>query len=287
VERRVLPEPGTKPENSLEKSFQAFLFYGGLLRTCVRKNILKEFRMKKRFLLLGMAVLLVLSLSAFMGCSQGDDDGDNFFLGDSLENSVWVGETETADDWATFTFKASGEVVVAFTSDKNNNGDTAQRTSEYTYNVLTKAGTVTVTSSGVGAGDSPGAFELSADTRTLTFSDYKGLGSSRTFKRVRPYAGNTFTLADLPSNLLNTMWAGSNPMQTNGWITLTFISNGVVAAYTHDNTSRVRTYTYVGTYKTGNIASGVGDFIIVNGDRTLRLANMYGHGTPIDLTRLR
>jgi hypothetical protein len=222
-----------------------------------------------------------------MGCSQ-DEDGDDYFLGDSLENSVWVGETETADDWATFTFKDAGVVVVAFAIDNGNNGaDTDQRTSAYTYDASTRIGAVIVTSSGTGAGASPGAFALSGDTRTLVFPNYKNSGYARVFQRVRPYAGNTFALAALPSDLLNTVWAGSNPMQTNGWITLVFrgTATGVVAAFTHDNTSRVRSYTY--SDRAGNIGSGMNAFTIINSDKTLRLANMFSHGSPVDLTRLR
>ena len=79
-------------------------------------------------------------------------------------------------------------------------------------------------------------------------------------------------------------------MQDDGWITLAFTGNSNNAgAFTHDNTSRIRTVTYDNTAdpKAGSISSGLNAFTINAAGDTLTLANMFGHGTPIVLKRFR
>jgi hypothetical protein len=108
-------------------------------------------------------------------------------------------------------------------------------------------------------------------------------------KRVRPDAENTFTLGALPADLNGTVWGATNPMQDGGWITLAFTESGNAGAFTHDNTSRIRTVTYDNTTdpKAGTISSGLNAFTINASGDTLTLANMFGHGTPIVLKRFR
>jgi hypothetical protein len=242
--------------------------------------------MKNRVLFTGMVILLALSLAFLTGCPT--EAAENLPL-TSLVDSVWVGEP-AAEDWATLNFKANNQAafllasVGIFNGGSSPSGDWAA----YTYDADAKTGSVNSVDSALGA--APGSFTISGDTKVLTFANYQGSGSSRAFKRVRPDAENTFTLDALPEDLVGTVWGATNPMQDGGWITLAFTpGNQNAGAFTHDNTSRIRNYTYDNTEspKAGNIGSGINGFIINAAGDTLTLANMFGHGTPIDLKRFR
>jgi hypothetical protein len=238
--------------------------------------------MKKNIFFTGMMILLALSL-AFLGCPTEPEEEEKNIPLESLVGTVWLGEP-AAGDWATLHFQADGKAafLLASVGSFNQSGSNTPWAA-YTYNDNAKTGAVTTVDSALGA--APGSFTISRDTKTLTFTN-----SSLTLKRVRPDAGNTFTLGALPDDLNGTVWGATNPMQTGGWITLVFTEDGNAGAFTHDNTSRIRTvsgYDNTADPKAGTIGSGLGAFTINAAGDALALANMFNHGTPIDFKRFR
>ena len=92
----------------------------------------------------------------------------------NLEGSVWGGSTPQAENtgWLSLAFKAGGKIICAFSADNSTNEW------DYTYN-NDRTGTITTG----GGWPGPGAFTVSEDGNTLTFSNYGGHGSAKTFTR--------------------------------------------------------------------------------------------------------
>jgi hypothetical protein len=238
--------------------------------------------MKKRLLLLGTAVLLVLSLSAFMGCSQDDDDGDD---SGALVNSVWGGSTPQGGGagWLTMTFAKDNKVVCAFSYDNTSN--------DWRYVYSGGSGELSrpdANGKPGGTGWTPGAFTLSDDQKTLTFTSY--MGGEREFKRLRSPKGVVedvlFTLGALPTDLENSVWGGENPM--GAWTTFTFqgtATNKVVVSFSQDNSTNNWDYSYTDGDKTGTMAS-LNAFTINAEETILSITNFFIHG-PKDFKRYR
>jgi hypothetical protein len=197
--------------------------------------------MKKNIFFTGMMILLALSL-AFLGCPTEPEE-ENIPL-ESLVGTVWAGETPRDDDWATFTFKADGNVVASFAVDNTTNGWT------YTYNKDSKSGSF--------SGGGLTAFTISEDSKTLVITTYYAHGQ-REFKRLRSGDGVDpvpFTPGTLPADLVNTVWAGETPRstETGDWATFTFKTGGdVVVSFAGDNSTNGWTYIYDNEDKSGTI----------------------------------
>jgi hypothetical protein len=89
-----------------------------------------------------------------------------------------------------------------------------------------------------------------------------------------------------PATLENAVYGGLNPM--NAWVTVTFAAkNEAVVAFTHDNSSGIRSYTYDPASGAGSIGSGIGDFSLNSSGDTLTFTNFFGHGNAKVFSRLR
>jgi hypothetical protein len=234
--------------------------------------------MKKRMLFTGMMAVLALSLAFLTGCpTEPPEEPDTT----GLEGWVYGGGTPQESDtgWLTITFKESNKVICAFSADNTTNEW------EYTYDKKSKAGTVSIS----GGGWTPGDFTISNDDNTLTFSSY--MGAARDYKRLRSSPGNVdpvpFTPADLPADLVNTVWAGETPREGD-WATFTFKADSkIVASFAVDNTTNDWTYTYDGDSKSGSFSGGgLGAFTIIADGKTLVITAYYAHG-PREFKRLR
>ncbi|MDR1624934.1 MAG: hypothetical protein LBT33_00200 [Spirochaetia bacterium] len=207
--------------------------------------------MKKRLLLLGMAVLLVLSLSAFMGCSQGDDDDDDEAVDHtSLVNAVYGGET-MSPNWMTLTFLADGKVICSFRG--NDGGTSSTNHWDYSYYKSSRAGDLV----NPGGGSTPGAFAISADGKTLSFTNLFNNHGPKDIKRLRapdktidsdPY---TFASGSGSDDLAGTIYGGENP--GGNWVTFAFKTGNKVAVAFASGTGSTNdwSYTYDG-YSNGD-----------------------------------
>jgi hypothetical protein len=225
---------------------------------------MEEFCMKKRLLVLGMAALALLSLSAFLGCSQDDDDESVDHT--SLVNSVYGGENPMSA-WVTVAFKADGKVICAFS------GDNSTNEWNYTYYASSGAGDI-INPSG---GWTPGAFELNGDKKTMSFTNY-GSHGPRDFKRLRAHDLTVDAVPFTPgtgvtvTNLDNSVWGGTTPQAGGtGWLTITlrnittadthFPATGLraVLSFSADNTTNNWNWTdYNDSSRTGTIAKDGG-----------------------------
>jgi hypothetical protein len=185
--------------------------------------------MKKRGLLFGMSILLILSFMFFAGCPTESPEDENLPLA-SLKDTVWGGETPRGGDWLTISFKdletaiAGSEetglrTVWSFSIDNSTNNW------GYAYDAATKSGAITAT----GWNPAPNGFTISGDTKTLTITNYGSHGgASRDFKRLRqgdltvdpvPFAPGTGTTRE---GLYDSVWGGSTPQADGtGWLTIT------------------------------------------------------------------
>jgi hypothetical protein len=239
----------------------------------------RSFMMKKRILFIGMAVLLALSLAFLTGCPTEPEEEEENTTG--LESWVYGGGTPQASNpgWLTITFKENNKVICAFSADNTTNEWT------YTYDKETRAGAVAAPDGGW----SPGAFSISTDHNTLTFTSY--MGAAREFKRLRSTEGVIdpvpFTPGVLPADLVSTVWAGETP-RSGDWATFTFkADNKAVASFAGDNTTNEWTYTYVDSSKSGSFSGGgLGAFTINENTQTLVITAYYAHG-PREFKRLR
>jgi len=199
-------------------------------------------------------------------------------------NSVWAGQTPAANNtgWLTITFRAKSTSDTSYEKDMGANvavlsygQDNSSAVWDYSYDSTTRTGTgfSNGKSAWTGAATTwnPGAFTISSDGNTLTFSNF--MGGPMDFKKVR----NTdltvvspvpFTLGALAANLVGSVWAGSTPAASNtGWMTITFRAkatsgsagtnetsmgeNVAVISYAQDNTTAVWNYSYASSTKTG------------------------------------
>jgi hypothetical protein len=172
-----------------------------------------------------------------------------------LFNAVYGG-TNPGGAWVTVTFRNDGKMIGAFSGDNTSNEWT------YTYNA---GGSGSITASGW----TPGAFTISTNGATLTFTNFGGHGGAKTFNRLRApnlaAADSPANLAPLADTLAGSVWGGSTPAGNNtSWLTLTFRakrtsgyeagmagSNVAVISYAHDNSTAVWEYSYDSAAKAG------------------------------------
>jgi hypothetical protein len=179
--------------------------------------------MKKRILVMGMAVLLTLSLSFVTGCSQDDDDGEGVDH-TSLVDAVYGGET-MAPSWMTITFLTNGKVICSFTGGDSNTSSTEHW--EYSYYKSSGEGQL-VNPSG---GSTPGAFEISSDGKIMSFVNLFNNHGPKDIKRLRApdktIDVDPYTIASGSANLIGTIYGGENP--GGAWVTFAFKSGNEVA----------------------------------------------------------
>jgi hypothetical protein len=202
-----------------------------------------------------MAVLLTMIM--FAGCPTDNSDNATQAVDwnqTTLANAVYGG-TNPSGAWVTVTFRNDGKMIGAFSGDNTSN--------EWDYTSSEGSGTIT------SAGWTPGAFTLSGDGATLTFTDFGGHGGAKTFNRLRSpdltVAESPANLAVLANDLAGSVWGGSTPASNNtSWLTLTFRAKGTggyensmsgttvaVISYAHDNTTAVWEYSYDSSARTG------------------------------------
>jgi hypothetical protein len=187
----------------------------------------RSFVMKKRLLLLGTAVLLVLSLSAFMGCSQDDEDD---IPPDTLAASVYGGET-MSPNWITISFldkDPADDKYKAIASFPGGSGSASSTNYwEYTYNPDT------------GEGDFPdasiGAFTIKNNGKTLAFTNLFANHGPKDIQRLRSpdleIDENPYKFTSGPekssTDLTGAVYGGPNP--GNAWVTFVFKAEGGLA----------------------------------------------------------
>jgi alpha-tubulin suppressor-like RCC1 family protein len=191
-----------------------------------------------------------------------------------LENTVYGG-LNPGGAWVNVSFKADGKVICSFSNDNSTN--------EWSYTYQDdRTGAI---SSG---GWSPGAFTLSADGGTLTFTNFGNHGASKTFDRLRkkdltPSPSPAGLVALPAASLAGSVWGGGTPQKENtGWLTLAFKSGmKVVCAFSADNTTNEWDYTYAnnaGAITTGSGWAGPGSFTVTGDGGALVFDNYGGHG---------
>jgi hypothetical protein len=190
-----------------------------------------------------------------------EDSGKTGTATVTVQNSLChagYGGTNPGGAWVTVTFRNDGKMIGAFSGDNTSNEWT------YTYDSGSpKSGAIT------SAGWTPGAFTVSEDGATLTFTDFGGHGGAKTFDRLRApdltVAESPAHLAGLADTLAGSVWGGSTPASNNtSWLTLTFRAkrtsgyenemagtNVAVISYAHDNTTAVWEYSYDHSGKAG------------------------------------
>jgi hypothetical protein len=229
-----------------------------------------------------------------------------------LAYTVWAGDTPQAGNtgWLTISFlelesaiKGSDDIgyraIAAFSADNSTNNW------GYTYDSAARSGTLP----GAGGWLGGGAFTISADYKTLTFTSF--MGSARNFRRLRAkdltIDSVPFTPGDLPGDLVNSVWAGETPRQGD-WLTMTFknlaepldeekapekTGQRVICSFSADNSTNDWGYDYDSTKKAGTITTGspwspAPDGFTVSADgKTLTIPNYGGHGEGLAFSRLR
>jgi hypothetical protein len=206
--------------------------------------------MKKRLLLLGTAVLLVLSMSAFTGCSQNDDDDGESVDHTSLVNAVYGGET-MSPNWMTLTFLANGKVICSFRGGNAENSSTNHW--DYTYYNSSRSGDL-INSAG---GSTPGAFEISADGKTLSFTNLFNNHGPKDIQRLRApdktIDADPYTFTSGSADLIGTIYGGENP--GGYWVTFAFKPSGKVVVAFASGTGSTNDWNY--TYTSGSTPEGV------------------------------
>ncbi|MDR0552270.1 MAG: hypothetical protein LBG72_09725 [Spirochaetaceae bacterium] len=259
----------------------------------------------KRFFYKTNLALWTALLCALLCASCGDGAFTDGTEEISLAWSVYAGE-DAEGNWATFAFVES-------VNDEEQSEDTVYF---FPDNALCYSGTYTCKqTAGTGAfggalsgniaaitpagrnppaqGAPPGAFTLSADEKTITFTNYRGQQVVRSFKRVRRKNAvdelAPFTYGALPENLDGTVWAAT-AFRTKDWTTLT-IKAGAAAgggtiqvSHSFDCTSFPRAYSGY-AYNTEIELDYIGPFIIK--DDIFTFQDFYGHGGKIPLFRMR
>jgi hypothetical protein len=229
--------------------------------------------MNKRFLFYRLPAFVILALILLSGCPTEGDPGETPL---GLDGTVWAGKA-AADDWITLIFRAASEnplhekdavIASAF--------DTATVTA-YTYDGTTREGSL------------PGSGTFTVDNKAISFTDFKGSGPLE-LKRLFPDGDDFALIAPMPADLKNTVWV-SEGIRTGDWVTFVFLGTddgNVSVSHGADNTQWPREYSYNDETKTGSIAylgHRDGGFSITG--NTLRVADFYGHGSPVDFRRVR
>jgi hypothetical protein len=194
-----------------------------------------------------------------------------------LINSVWVGETPRSGDWLTIAFKSGKNVIMSFSFDNTSNNW------NYTFDDKNHG---TITNPEGGWSPAPNGFTINGNTLTIT--NYGGHVTSRDFKRVRQADLTVdpvpFTLEDLNSNLINSVWAGTAP-RPGDWLTITFKSDKkVIWSFSIDNTTNEWEFTFDEAANEGTITNPEGNnpapdgFTINDEGDVLTITNFFGHG---------
>jgi hypothetical protein len=237
-------------------------------------------------------LLLLLAWLVLPACDNPaqEEPGKTGGGSDSLANVVYAGP-DAEGNWATFAFY--DEDTVYYFPDNR-----FCATGTYVYDAEKAAGEI---SQVIGTKppndqfDSPGSFGIDDDDLTITFADYRGLGSPRTFRRVRdaealddevPFAFDALKSGD---SLDGTVWAATG-YRTKDWTTLTITSKDsankgtIDVSHSFDCTSFPRAYANY-KYNTESTLDYIGPFKI-NGDNFTFL-NFYGHKAQVTLKRMR
>ncbi|WP_010254467.1 hypothetical protein [Treponema primitia] len=230
------------------------------------------------------------------GLLSGDDDWVTIAFKSAYNESVYVRDADgklVSDGDGGFIEELvyrKEQAVIQFAAESNP-GNTAH--TEYTYNKATREGFIPKPLRDSPPVDyaAPGTFTIAPDEKSILFADFQGSGSPLTLYKLYPDVGKTFALAALPTGLENTVWVGPG-FRAEDWVTLSFreISGGMNAEVSHvaDGSQWSRAYTYHGDTKKGQVDYIAGSgFEISNDDANLRILNFYGHGVPVDLTRVR
>jgi hypothetical protein len=215
---------------------------------------------KNRVALNVSLAMVLLAAFALAGCPMDDDPTPTVdWNPTTLANAVYGG-TNPGGAWVTITFRNDGKMIGAFSGDNTSN--------EWDYTCDAGSGAITSSSW------TPGAFTLSSNGETLTFTNFGGHGGVKTFNRLRApdlaVADSPANLAPLTTDLVGSVWGGSTPAEGNtGWLTLTFRAkrtattdsdayeaamggtNVAVISYAHDNSTAVWEYSYNDAAKTG------------------------------------
>jgi hypothetical protein len=252
------------------------------------------YRKRKIFLTAAAALAGLLA-----GCEDSSEDGREPA---SLAYSVYAGP-DAAGSWSTFAFTkdGDGEDVLYYFPD-----NVACYDAGYVYYGEDGSGSVAepraVNQSAKNRppAAAPGAFTISADEKTITFTSYAG-GGRQTFVRRRGRGGDRSDDDPPPSDLTplaagqsldGTVWAAT-AYRTRDWTTLSVtagtVSTGTVdVSHSFDCTSFPRNYAnYV--YGTESTLNYIGPFVVsgtLAGD-TWAFLDFYGHGGTITFNRLR
>jgi hypothetical protein len=235
----------------------------------------------KKFLrgaMLPLVLILFILLAACPNTGTTVTEVNN----EAVVGSVWAGQTPAANNtgWLTITFrtKAAGNsyesgmgVNVAVLSYAHDNTSAVWDYSYYTNHTGEAFTNGKSAWTGADTTWNPGAYTISADGNTLTFSSF--MGGPMDFKKVRGtnltvVSPVPFTPEILADNLVGSVWAGSTPAAGNtGWVTITFRAkatsgsagtneagmeeNVAVISYAHDNTTAVWNYSYDSSTRAG------------------------------------
>jgi hypothetical protein len=250
-----------------------------------------EYLMYRRKIFLTAAALAGL----LAGCSDSpkDDGGEPA----SLAYSVYAG-TDAAGSWSTFAFTKDGDGADVLYYFPDN---VACYDAVYVYAAgsgsVAEIRAVNQVAKDRTPAAAPGAFTISADEKTLTFTGYAG-GGEQSFPRVRGRGGDRAD-DDPPPNLTplagtssldGTVWAAT-AYRTRDWTTLSVnaatVSAGTVdVSHSFDCTSFPRNYgNYV--YNAQSDLYYIGPFKVSGPPDTWAFLDFYGHGGTITLNRLR
>jgi len=117
-------------------------------------------------------MFILISFVLFTACPEPGVDITDI---DSLEYTVWAGETPRAGDWLTIAFQPEGKVVFSFSIDNSTN------LWDYTFDKTTKKGTI---DTGIPWNPAPNGFAINGDILTITnYGNHEG--APRNFQRYR------------------------------------------------------------------------------------------------------
>jgi hypothetical protein len=247
--------------------------------------------------------LLIAALAlAILGCSDATSGTDTENGSESLAWSVYAGE-DAAGSWATFAFtkdEDNMDVVYYFPD----NAACYYGSYEYQANgsgsIMSVKGAARSSSETGAPGPVPGLFVISADGKTITFSDYAGEGS-RSFPRRRGKGGEREAddpppagLNAVAASLDGTVWAAT-AYRTRDWTTLVVTgmegnpaAGTITVSHSFDCTSFPRNYKNY-AYDTASFLDYIGTFSVTakSGMDEFTFLNFYGHGGTISLKRMR
>jgi hypothetical protein len=252
--------------------------------------------MKKRYF---FALAFVTAALFVLGCSE---PADKEKTNESLAYSVYAGP-DAAGSWATFAFTkdGDGEDVLYYFPDNAACYDAA-----YVYSAgsgaVTEIRAVNQAAKDAPTAATPGAFTISADEKTITFTSYAG-GGGQTFVRRRGKGGDRSADDPPPADLTplaagqsldGTVWAAT-AYRTRDWTTLVITgadgnpaAGTITVSHSFDCTSFPRIYTDY-AYGQNSTLAYIGPFTVSgnpSGD-VFTFLDFYGHGGTITLNRMK